>query len=84
MHAFSVDFVSSLWLVLRAAGTDAGCVYVCCRRGEERTQHFGYGTVAVPATLLCSHGLLQMQRLLLPLCVGMWLRDLLEMLIKLH
>lgn len=65
----------------RRALTRAVCT---CAAGERRTQHFGYGTVAVPATLLCSHGLLQMQRFLLPLCVGMWLRDLLEILIKLH
>lgn len=42
--------------------------YVCtCGAGDNRTQHFGYDTVALPATLLCSHRLLQMQRSLLPL-----------------
>lgn len=46
MHAFSVDFVSSLWSVLRAAGTDAGCVYVCCRRGENSAFWLWYSRCA--------------------------------------
>lgn len=42
--------------------------YVCtCGAVDNRTQHFGYDTVALPTTLLCSHRLLQMQRFLLPL-----------------
>lgn len=65
MHAFSVDFIYH-----------RDCCYelrplmqcVCtCGAVDNRTQHSGYDTVALPATLLCSHRLLQMQRFLLPL-----------------
>lgn len=44
-----------------------GCT---CAAADNRTQHFGSDTVALPATLLCSHRLLQMQRFLLPLVRG--------------
>lgn len=66
MHAFSVDFVSR-----RCAccyGLRPLMRYGCtCAAADNRTQRFGSDTVALPATLLCSHRLLEMQRFLLPL-----------------
>lgn len=66
MHAFSVDFMyhhCDCCYELRPL-----MQYVCtCGAVDNRTQRFGYDTVALPTTLLCSHRLLQMQRFLLPL-----------------
>lgn len=59
--------------------------YVCtCGAVDNRTQHFGYDTVALPTTLLAAIDCYKCRDSCCLFCVGMWLRDLSEMLIKLH
>lgn len=58
---------------------------VCtCGAVDNRSQRFGYDIVALPTSLLCSHRCYKCRDSCSLLCVGMWWRDLSEMLIKLQ
>lgn len=82
MHALYIDLVYRRDCC-RESRPLMQCVCTC-GAVDNRSQRFGYDIVALPTSLLCSHRCYKCTDSCCLLCVGMWRRDLSEMLIKLQ